>query len=84
MSNPFHSMPRICVFFIGLALADVLRKYMEDMEVDDGLTALGYSSSDIPKLVESTLPQHRVTKLAPREQSREDLAGLLQASMKIY
>ena len=31
----------------------------------NGLNSLGYHSSDIPKLVDATLPQHRVTKLSP-------------------
>ncbi|KAG0728279.1 Hydroxyacid-oxoacid transhydrogenase, mitochondrial [Chionoecetes opilio] len=66
----------------GLVLADVLRRYMQEMKVDDGLEALGFTSSDIPALVKGTLPQHRVTKLAPREQSEEDLAGLFEKSLK--
>ena len=36
--------------------------------------AIGYTSSDIPALVEGTLPQHRVTKLSPRPAGPEDLA----------
>ncbi|KAK8377952.1 hypothetical protein O3P69_018689 [Scylla paramamosain] len=68
----------------GLVLADVLRKYMSDMKIDDGLEALGFTTDDIPALVKGTLPQHRVTKLAPREQSEEDLAGLFEHSMKVY
>lgn len=68
----------------GLVLADVLRKYMSDMKIDDGLEALGFTTADIPALVKGTLPQHRVTKLAPREQSEEDLAGLFEHSMKVY
>lgn len=38
-------------------LADVLRQYMQDMKIDDGLTALGFTSDDIPALVKGTLPQ---------------------------
>lgn len=68
----------------GLALADVLRSYMSEMKVDNGLEALGFTEEDIPALVKGTLPQHRVTKLAPREQSEDDLAYLFERSMKIY
>ena len=70
--------------FTGLALADLLRKYMQDMKVDNGLQAFGYTLSDVPTLVKGTLPQHRVTKLAPRQQSEEDLAGLIESSMTVY
>ena len=39
---------------------------MERLGVPNGLKAIGYTASDIPGLVEGTLPQHRVTKLSPR------------------
>lgn len=68
----------------GLVLADALRKFLFDLNVDDGLAALGYSKDDIPSLVKGTLPQERVTKLAPRAQSEEDLSALFEASMKLY
>ncbi|XP_023583489.1 hydroxyacid-oxoacid transhydrogenase, mitochondrial [Trichechus manatus latirostris] len=68
----------------GLVLADTLRKFLFELNVDDGLAALGYSTADIPALVRGTLPQERVTKLAPRPQSEEDLSALFEASMKLY
>ncbi|XP_071496087.1 hydroxyacid-oxoacid transhydrogenase, mitochondrial-like [Diadema antillarum] len=68
----------------GKCLADTVRQYMYDLEVDDGLESLGYDSSDIPVLVKGTLPQHRVTKLAPRPQTEEDLAAMFEKSMKVY
>lgn len=40
-------------------MADVLRKYMQDMKIDNGLQALGYTKDDIPNLVRGTLPQVR-------------------------
>lgn len=40
-------------------LADTLRKFLFDLNVDDGLSALGYSKDDIPSLVKGTLPQVR-------------------------
>ncbi len=50
----------------GKILADRIIELMRQLGVPNGLAALGYTSSDIPKLVEGTLPQHRVTKLSPR------------------
>jgi hydroxyacid-oxoacid transhydrogenase len=49
--------------------------------VPNGLKAVGYTSADIPRLVEGTLPQHRVTKLSPRPAGPEDLAGLFEDAM---
>ncbi|KAH7953003.1 hypothetical protein HPB49_003441 [Dermacentor silvarum] len=68
----------------GRALADLLRKYMLDMKVDNGLAALGYGSDDIPALVRGTLPQERVTRLSPRSHTEEDLTQLFEASMTVY
>lgn len=68
----------------GRALADVLRRYMQEMKVDNGLTALGYNSDDIPALVKGTLPQERVTRLSPRTHTEDDLTKLFEASLTVY
>lgn len=68
----------------GRILCEVVRGYMDTMKIENGLSALGYTSADIPGLVQGTLPQHRITKLAPREQSEEDLAQLFENSMKVF
>ena len=68
----------------GAILADILRKFLSEVHVDDGLKSLGYSTSDIPALVKATLPQQRVTKLAPLTHTQEDLARLFEHSMKLY
>jgi hydroxyacid-oxoacid transhydrogenase len=65
----------------GKILSDRIVCLMQRLGVPNGLRALGYSSSDIPALVEGTLPQHRVTKLSPRPASAEDLAALFADSL---
>jgi hydroxyacid-oxoacid transhydrogenase len=65
----------------GKILAEKIIEMMRDLKVPNGLRALGYQSSDIPALVEGTLPQHRVTKLAPRPASAEDLSRIFEQAM---
>jgi hydroxyacid-oxoacid transhydrogenase len=68
----------------GKILADQIIAIMRDMRVPSGLRELGYQSSDIPALVEGTLPQHRVTKLSPRPAGPEELAKIFENSMSIW
>jgi hydroxyacid-oxoacid transhydrogenase len=65
----------------GRILADCIVGIMRDLEIPNGLRELGYESSDIPALVEGTLPQHRVTKLSPRQAGPADLARLFEDAM---
>ena len=65
----------------GAILADRITWFMGELGVPNGLGAVGYTPSDIPALVEGTLPQHRVTKLSPRPASEDDLARLFEQSM---
>lgn len=68
----------------GRILADRITWFMERLRVPNGLRAVGYTASDIPALVEGTLPQHRVTKLSPRPASPDDLARLFEDAMTAY
>jgi len=68
----------------GKILADQIVKLMQDLRVPNGLREFGYQTSDIPALVEGTLPQHRVTKLSPRPASPDDLARLFEESMSLW
>ena len=55
--------------------------FMQRLKTPNGLREIGYTSSDIPALVEGTLPQHRVTKLSPRPAGPEELAKLFEESL---
>ncbi|EGC28567.1 hypothetical protein DICPUDRAFT_51782 [Dictyostelium purpureum] len=68
----------------GELLSAEIIKLMKKFNVPNGLQALGYTEADIPKLVEGTLPQHRVLKLASKQPLREDLEKLFKESMSIY
>lgn len=65
----------------GRILSERITWFMQRLKTPNGLSDIGYTSSDIPKLVEGTLPQHRVTKLSPRPAGPEDLAGLFEDAM---
>lgn len=68
----------------GKILADRITWFMQRLNVPNGLRAIGYSSSDVPALVEGTQPQHRVTKLAPRAAGPAELARLFEEAMVAY
>ncbi len=76
-----HDMPEDTA---GEVLAQAVIDLMRQTGVPNGLHAIGFTSDDVPALVEGTLPQHRVTKLAPRPANAEDLHGLFLDSMTIW
>jgi hydroxyacid-oxoacid transhydrogenase len=65
----------------GQVLADRITWFMQRLQMPNGLRAIGYAVSDIPALVEGTLPQHRVTKLSPRPAGPDELAQLFEQAM---
>ena len=68
----------------GRVLTDRIVEMMMLLKTPNGLQEVGYSSADIPALVEGTLPQHRVTKLSPRPAEKDQLAGLFEDAMTIW
>jgi hydroxyacid-oxoacid transhydrogenase len=68
----------------GRVLADRITWFMQRLRVPNGLKDVGYTTADIPHLVEGTLPQHRVTKLSPRPASADDLAALFEDALTAW
>ena len=65
----------------GKILSDRLIAIMQRLKVPNGLRSIGYGKSDIPALVQGTLPQARVTKLSPRPANEADLAHLFEEAL---
>ncbi len=65
-------------------LADQIVSLIREVGVPNGLSAIGYTSDDVDKLVEGTLPQHRVVKLSPRPVEGTDLRHLFLDSMTLW
>ncbi len=68
----------------GKVLADRIIEIMQQLDVPNGLSAIGFTSEDIPHLAKGTLPQHRVTKLSPRPATEEDLCALFEDAMRYW
>ena len=68
----------------GRILSERITWFMQRLKTPNGLREIGYTSSDIPALVEGTLPQHRVTKLSPRPAGPDELAKLFEESLSAW
>ena len=68
----------------GDVLADAIIALMRQLDMPNGLSAVGYSAEDAEQLAAGAVPQHRVTKLSPRPASEEDLKRLFLDSMTLW
>jgi hydroxyacid-oxoacid transhydrogenase len=63
-------------------LPQTLLALMRDVNAPSGVAELGYGEDDVPALVEGALKQERLLAVAPREPSADDLAHIVNASMR--
>ena len=68
----------------GDLLATAIVGFIRDLDMPNGLSGVGYTSEDIDSLVAGTLPQHRVTKLSPRQIDEPNLQRMFQDSMTLW
>ena len=61
-----------------------LVELMRNLNLPNGLAAIGFTSADVPALAKATLVQHRVTKLSPRPAGEDDLAQLFENSLSLW
>jgi hydroxyacid-oxoacid transhydrogenase len=70
--DPVELLPRV--------LVDLLR----DIDIPNGVAAVGYDESDVDDLVEGTMKQQRLLATAPKEVTAEDVAGIFRRSMNLW
>jgi len=68
----------------GELLAQSFINLMKKTGMPNGLSAVGYTSKDVDKMVEGTLPQRRVLNISPRPVTAEDLRALFLESMTCW
>ena len=68
----------------GEILANAFINLMKKTGMPNGLSAVGYTSKDVDKLVEGTLPQRRVLNISPRPVTADDLRALFLESMTCW
>lgn len=68
----------------GELLAGAIVDLMRRTGMPNGLSAVGFGPEDVERLVEGTLPQHRVTKLSPRPATADDLRQLFLNSLTCW
>jgi hydroxyacid-oxoacid transhydrogenase len=63
-------------------LSDAVREFLINLgDQPRGIKEIGYERSDLPGLVDGTLPQKRVLDLAPSHIARDDLEMLFENSL---
>ena len=68
----------------GEILTTQLVDLLKQLDLPNGLSGVGFTTADIPALVQGTLPQHRVTKLSPRPAGAAELQALFEDAMKLW
>ena len=68
----------------GELLAETIVSLIRQIDVPNGLGAVGYTEDDVDDLVAGALPQDRVIKLSPRPVDEADLRQLFLDSLTLW
>jgi hydroxyacid-oxoacid transhydrogenase len=66
----------------GRILADRIVWFLKELELPRGLRDLGYTTTDVPALVEGALLQRRLTTLSPRPVGADELSSLFEEALE--
>jgi hydroxyacid-oxoacid transhydrogenase len=65
-------------------LPSVLTALMRDIDIPNGVAAVGFTAADIPALVEGTTKQQRLLATCPKPVTEDDLGAIFAASMELW
>ncbi len=65
-------------------LPEAINRLLRDVGCPNGLSAVGYTTADIPRLVEGGWKQQRLLVGAPRPVTQDDLRRILEESMVLW
>jgi hydroxyacid-oxoacid transhydrogenase len=65
-------------------LPSVIVALMKDIEIPNGVAAVGYTHDDTPDLVDGSMKQQRLLATCPKPVTEDDLAGIFARSMELW
>jgi hydroxyacid-oxoacid transhydrogenase len=77
---PNAGVPTEPAEFLPMVLADLMR----DIDIPNGIGAVGFVEGGIPDLVEGTMKQQRLLATCPREVTEDDIAGIFTRSLSLW
>ena len=77
---PNAGVPSEPAEFLPTVLADLMR----DIDIPNGIGAVGFDEGDIPDLVAGTMKQQRLLATCPREVTEDDIAGIFSRCMALW
>jgi hydroxyacid-oxoacid transhydrogenase len=77
---PNAGLPTDAPEFLPTVLIDLMR----DIDIPNGIAAVGFDEGDVPALVEGSMKQQRLLATCPREVTEDDLAGIFTRSMSFW
>ena len=65
-------------------LPGILSALMRDIELPNGIAAVGFGEGDVPDLVDGTMKQQRLLATCPLTVTEDDIAGIFRRSMELW
>ena len=65
-------------------LPTVITELMRDIDIPNGIAAVGFGDENVADLVAGTMKQQRLLATSPREVTEDDLAGIFRRSMELW